>query len=118
MAAQLRVRHAQPQSRLSATTLERVRAATGFDTITTVGPYSIRNPLTNRINRLETERDVLRFEECAEVMVGSARFLHQGLDGYSFRRVQTHESAGLAMWEYRLPLFIFFSFGSQTKEHE
>ena len=46
MAAQLRVRRAQPQSRLSATTLEleRARAATGFDTITTVGPYSIRNP--------------------------------------------------------------------------
>ena len=44
VAAQLRVRRAQPQSRLSATTLERVRAATGFDTITTVGPYSIRNP--------------------------------------------------------------------------
>ena len=83
MAAQLRVRRAQPQSRLSATTLERVRAATGFATITTVGPYSIRNPLTNRINRLETERDVLRFEECTEVMVGRARFLHQGLDGHS-----------------------------------
>ena len=68
------------EERRSATTLERVRAATGFDTITTVGPYSIRNPLTNRINRLETERDVLRFEECTEVMVGRARFLHQGLD--------------------------------------
>ena len=107
MAAQLRVRRAQPQSRLSATTLEHVRAATGFDTITTVGPYSIRSPLTNRINRLETERDVLRFEECAEVMVGRARFLHQGLDGHSFRRVQAHESTGKTMWEYRLPLFIF-----------
>ena len=118
MAAQLRVRRAQPPSRLSATTLERVRAATGFDTITTVGPYSIRSPLTNRINRLETERDVLRFEECAEVMVGRARFLHQGLDGHSFRRVQAHESIGLTMWEYRLPLFIFFSSGSQTKRHK
>ena len=74
----------QPQSRLSATTLERVRAATGFDTITTVGPYSIRNPLTKRINRLETERDILRFEECAEVMVGRARFLHQGWTAICF----------------------------------
>ena len=93
------------------------RKAAATFIITTVGPYCIRTPLTNRINRLETERDVLRFEECAEVMVGRARFLHQGLNGHSFRRVQAHESAGLTMWEYRLPLFIFSS-GSQTKGHK
>ena len=103
MSSQLRVnRHAAP-SQLSAATMHRVRAATGFENITVVGGRSIRNPLTGRICRLQTERDVVRLEQCAEVMVGRARFLHEGVGGYSFRRVRVHEAAGLSMWEYRLP---------------
>ena len=36
-------------------------------------------------------------------MLGRARFLHSGVDGYGFRRVRVHEGAGLSVWEYRLP---------------
>ena len=98
MPSQLRANRPAVSSQLSAATLGRVRAATGFRNIQTVGPQSIRNPLTGRISRLQNEREVTQFEERAVIMVGRARFLHSGVDGYGFRRVQVRLLQALRLY--------------------
>ena len=86
--------------------LNEVRAATGFQDIELRGTGSIVNPLTGRIYDLRTPGRRKRYLQSVSLKVNRARKLQAGIDGYSFRKVRTQASTGLAVWEYRLPYHI------------
>ena len=93
----------QPTSRLSPAFVNQVANAVGMP-VQTVGRYGLRSPLTNRIwGDLRQQEDQERLLSTLKVQLGKAQFLQQGISGYAFKRVKTHPTAGINVYDLRLP---------------